>query len=204
MRAPLLFLPGGSGKLMYVIPLTVIIALSFSFLDALFFIPAHLKGVLKNNYRVKQKQLIKLDWVNKLTMFAIMKRKFVLPCVVVLIFSAAFVSYKSLSFLLYPTDGAYLIGVSAEADPDLAVDEIWQQTQMLETLFGDTAEVAYWYGDVSSPNSSWEISLTPPNGRTRTAEQIVAEWEMSLNMPSMVNASRVFLMERRRYFSAPP
>ncbi|BBM64589.1 hypothetical protein VA249_12350 [Vibrio alfacsensis] len=47
----------------------------------------------------------------------------------------------------------------------------------LESLIKSTAEVNYWYGEVSSPNSYWVISLTPPNRRTRTAEQIVEEWE---------------------------
>jgi len=174
---PLLFLPGNSGKLMYVIPLTVIIALCFSFLDALFFIPAHLKGVLKSNYQVKRKKFINLNGFNQLIALAIKKSKFVLPCTTAIIFGLAFISYKNLSFLFFPTDGAYLVEVSAEADPELALDEIWQQTQILETMFKDTSEVSYWYGEVSSPNSTWVISLTPPNSRSRTADQIVEDWE---------------------------
>ncbi|OLQ72918.1 export membrane family protein [Photobacterium proteolyticum] len=178
---PLLFLPGNSGKLMYVIPLTVILALCFSFVDALFFIPAHIKGVLKNNYQVQKKKFINLNAINKLIAFAIKKSKVVLPCTVALFIGLAFVSYKNLSFLFFPTDGAYLIEVSAEADPELALDEIWQQTQQLETMFKDTSEVAYWYGEVSSPNSVWVISLTPPNSRSRSAEQIVADWENKIS-----------------------
>ncbi len=174
---PLLFLPGNSGKVMYVIPLTVIIALCFSFLDALLFIPAHLKGVLKDNQSIKHNNLIKLDGFHALIALAIRKSKIVLPCTLVVFFGLALLSWNSLSFLFFPVDGAYLVEVGAEADPELDLDEVWQQTQALEAIIKDTPEVAYWYGEVGSPNSFWAITLTPPNSRTRKAEEIVEEWE---------------------------
>ena len=62
---PLLFLPGNSGKLVYVIPLTVIVALCFSFVDALFFIPAHLKGILTKRNQLKKKAFLDLTILNR-------------------------------------------------------------------------------------------------------------------------------------------
>ncbi|EOA8959166.1 efflux RND transporter permease subunit [Vibrio harveyi] len=174
---PLLFLPGNSGKLVYVIPLTVIIALCFSFIDALFFIPAHLKGILSKKSQVKKKPFLDLSALNRLIELVIRNSKVALPCITVVILTLGVISYKSLSFLFFPTDGAYLIEISAESNPELDLDDVWKETQQLEALIKSTEEVNYWYGEVSSPNSYWVISLTPPNSRTRTAEQIVEEWE---------------------------
>lgn len=174
---PLLFLPGNSGKLVYVIPLTVIIALCFSFIDALFFIPAHLKGILNKQGQVKKKAVLDLRVFNRLIEYVIRRSKIALPVITVVILSLGVISYQSLSYLFFPTDGAYLIEVSAESNPELDLDDVWKETQKLESLIKSTAEVNYWYGEVSSPNSYWVISLTPPNRRTRTAEQIVEEWE---------------------------
>lgn len=174
---PLLFLPGNSGKLIYVIPLTVIVALVFSFIDALFFIPAHLKGILNNNYKVKKKNFLGLKYLNALSERSIRHSKVFLPTTVLLIVAAGIFSYKNLSFLFFPTDGAYLIEISAESRPELDLDEVWVETQKLESLIKNTSEVNYWYGEVGSPNSYWVISLTPPNSRSRTAEMIVEEWE---------------------------
>ncbi|PSU57169.1 AcrB/AcrD/AcrF family protein, partial [Photobacterium aphoticum] len=184
---PLLFFPGNSGKMMYVIPLTVIIALCFSFIDALIFIPAHLKGVLKKGHSLKAKPDSKSDsksgqggqftLINRGIAAAIGQYKWVLPGAIMAVVVMGAVSLKNISYLFYPTDGAYLIEVSAEANPELALDDVWQQTQALETLFAQTPEVAYWFGEVGSPNSTWVLSLTPANDRTRSAEAIVADWE---------------------------
>ncbi len=174
---PLLFLPGNSGKLVYVIPLTVIIALCFSFIDALFFIPAHLKGILNKQGQVQKKAVLNLRVFNRVIEYVIRRSKIALPVITVVILSLGVISYQSLSYLFFPTDGAYLIEVSAESNPELDLDDVWAETQKLEALIKSTAEVNYWYGEVSSPNSYWVISLTPPNRRTRTAEQIVEEWE---------------------------
>ncbi|CAE6904822.1 Belongs to the resistance-nodulation-cell division (RND) (TC 2.A.6) family [Vibrio sp. B1REV9] len=174
---PLLFLPGNSGKLVYVIPLTVIIALCFSFIDALFFIPAHLKGILNKQVQVQKKAVLNLRVFNRVIEYVIRRSKIALPVITVVILSLGLISYQSLSYLFFPTDGAYLIEVSAESNPELNLDDVWAETQKLEALIKSTAEVNYWYGEVSSPNSYWVISLTPPNRRTRTAEQIVEEWE---------------------------
>lgn len=174
---PLLTLPGNSGKMMYVIPLTVIVALCFSFLDALFFIPAHLKGILQHNGKIEKKTRINLVGLNRFIAWVIPKNKVILPLSIAVFVGLALLSYSKLSFLFFPTNGAYLIEVSAEADPELSLDEVWKETQALEALFSATAEVASWYGEIGSPSSSWVISLTPPNERTLTAEQIVEIWE---------------------------
>ena len=177
--APLLTLPGNSGKMMYVIPLTVIIALFFSFLDALFFIPSHLKGILhkKAGKQSEKKSRLNLAGLTRCIAWSIPKYKIMLPVSIALFVGLATLSYSQLSFLFFPTNGAYLIEVSAEADPELSLEEVWKETQALEALFADTPEVATWYGEVGSPSGSWVISLTPPNDRSKTADQIVADWE---------------------------
>ncbi|WP_019616755.1 efflux RND transporter permease subunit [Psychromonas ossibalaenae] len=174
---PLLLLPGNSGKMMYVIPLTVIVALCFSFLDALFFIPAHLKGILKNKTKIEKKTPLNLTILNRFIAWVIPKNKVILPLSAAVFLGLALLSYSKLSFLFFPASGAYLIEVSAEADPELSLEQVWKETQALEAVFASTAEVASWYGEVGSPGSTWVISLTPPNERTRIAEQIVADWE---------------------------
>ena len=174
---PLLFLPGNSGKLMYVIPLTVIIALCFSLIDALLFIPAHLKGVFKDGTQAAKPNANKLKTVNAVIAALINKRMIVLPVMVVGIFCLGFVSYKNLSYLFFPVDGAYIIEMEAEADPELSLDEVWKEAQALETILKNTPEVAHWYGQVGTPASTWAVELTPANDRQRNAEEIVNDWE---------------------------
>ncbi|QUM78122.1 efflux RND transporter permease subunit [Moritella sp. 24] len=174
---PLLFLPGNSGQMMYVIPLTVIVALCFSFIDALFFIPAHLQSVLEKRKSLKQTNTEGFRHINNVIAWALTKRKWVLSLSLVICIGLGSFSYKQLSFLFFPTDGAYLIEVGVETDPELSLDEVWLRTQKLEALFENTAEVASWYGEIGTPSSYWVISLTPVNSRERNAEAIVAEWE---------------------------
>jgi len=174
---PLLMLPGNSGKMMYVIPLTVIIALCFSFLDALFFLPAHLKSLLSNNTRIQKKNFISLSVFDRMIDTAVSNRKTTLLLSVALCAALGSFSYQRLSFLFFPTDGAYLIEVGVETAPELTLDQVWQRTQQLENLFAQTADVASWYGEIGSPSSGWIISLTPANERRLTAEQIVDLWQ---------------------------
>nr|WP_219622160.1 efflux RND transporter permease subunit [Endozoicomonas acroporae] len=174
---PLLFLPGNSGKMMYVIPLTVIIALCFSFIDALLFIPAHLKGVFKQGEAVAKKGSSQLKWLNTIVASLIRKRAVFLPVMVATIIGLGVVSYQSLTYLFFPVDGAYLIEMEAEADTELSLDEVWKETQALEKIIKNTPEVAAWYGQVGTPVSTWGVSLIPANQRDRNAEQIVADWE---------------------------
>jgi len=174
---PLLFLPGNSGQMMYVIPLTVIVALCFSFLDALFFIPAHLQGVLEKRKSVIKTNNDRFNHINNAIAWVLTKRKWVLSLSLVLCVGLGSFSYKQLSFLFFPTDGAYLIEVGVETDPELSLDEVWLRTQQLEALFDNSAEVASWYGEIGTPSSYWVISLTPVNSRDRSAEDIVTEWE---------------------------
>lgn len=178
---PLLMLPGNAGKMMYVIPLTVIVALCFSFLDALFFIPAHLKGLLDKNAQTETKGYVNLNFMNEFIRFTLTKRNWTLSIAFLLCVGFGTLSYTKLSFLFFPTDGAYLVEVAAETDPELSLDQVWKRTQKLEQLFKNTADVVTWYGEVGVPSSYWIISLTPSNNRSLTAEDIVAGWEGAIS-----------------------
>lgn len=176
---PLLFLPGNSGQMMYVIPLTVIVALCFSFIDALFFIPSHLKGLLNSGKKINVKSEASFPRVNRTITWLLARRQWVIGSAVVLCLTLGAFSYKQLSFLFFPTDGAYLIEVAVDTDPELSLDQVWQRTQQLETLIGNTPEVISWYGEIGTPSSVWVISLSPANTRERNAEAIVEEWEVA-------------------------
>lgn len=174
---PLLFLPGNSGKLVYVIPLTVIIALCFSFIDALLFIPAHLKGALKKGALPSKAKSNQFQFINQVIATLIHKHKVVLPISLVAIVGLGAVSYQNLNYLFFPVDGAYIVEFEAEASPELSLDQVWQETQALENIIKSTPEVESWYGEVGTPNSAWGVALTPANKRERSAEEIVADWE---------------------------
>ena len=88
-------------------------------------------------------------------------------------------SYQQLNFLFFPTDGAYLIEVSVDTDPELSLDQVWEQTQKLEALIKNTPEVVSWYGEVGT-SSYFVVSLSPVNDRDRNAEDIVTEWETAV------------------------
>lgn len=180
--SPILFLPGNNGKMLYVLPLSVSVALAFSFVDALIVVPSHMK-LTKPAARKRDWGSVFAPMIN----LGLTYRKRVLllsiPTFGMLIFGA----YNNLPKVFFPTDGAYIVEVSAQLQGNQDIEQSWQFAKAVDAMLKETDEVANWYGEVSKTSASWSISLTPAGQRDRTAEDIVTQWqEISGSFPGIL------------------
>lgn len=181
---PLMFLPGGTGKMLYVMPMTVGLALLFSLIDVVIVLPSHLRPILERGRQggpLQRKALAESRFrslfLRSLTR-AVRYRFLTIALLSVVIIGSGWISLQSLNYIFYPTQGAYLIEVEAEVDSSANIDDAWRYSRALEQIIASRGEyVARWYGHVGAPYSSFLISLVPSNNRDISADAIVEQWQ---------------------------
>ncbi|WP_028109108.1 efflux RND transporter permease subunit [Ferrimonas futtsuensis] len=171
---PMLFLPGQMGKMLYVLPLTITVALAFSFIDALIVIPAHMRTVLAKPQPsprpVGQSFTPIIAW-------ALNHSRALLATVVLGSLAAAWGLQKQLPMLFFPTDGAYLVEISAQMSGNQTLEQSWSNAQAIDRMLAATEEVVSWYGEIGESEASWTVSLTPAGHRKVTAGEVVRGWQ---------------------------
>lgn len=182
---PLMFLPGNSGKMLYVMPLTIGMALIFSLIDVIFVLPSHLRAVLAG----KREQLINDDKNSKVMQFLSEKFKRLLthfvrnryvavPVLSLIILLSGGWAFSQLPYTFFPTGGAYLIEIQTEVASDANIDDSRRLNKKLEDIIAaDSDNVVRWYSDIGAPYSSYLISLKPAKERDMNAEQVLESWE---------------------------
>ncbi len=176
---PMLWLPGDTGKLLYVLPLTISIALLFSLLDAVLVVPSHLRRALSSVDKLPTKAwLTNLgEHVRPTLQFALSyPRALISSILVISILLAMFLSQR-LPLVFFPDDGAYLVAISATMPANLELDQSWQLAQQIDQMLADTEEVSGWYGEVTEAEGSWEVSLVPAGRRDLGANEVVNNWQ---------------------------
>ncbi|SDJ82568.1 Multidrug efflux pump subunit AcrB [Ferrimonas sediminum] len=171
---PLLFLPGNAGKMLYVLPLTISIALLFSFIDALVIIPAHMKSVMT------QAPVAEDPWGARfapVVRWALRYPKRLLALTLLPASGLAWVLYIQLPTLFFPTDGAYLVEISAQLEGNQTLEQSWQRAAAVDRMLAKTGQVVSWYGEVSETEASWTVSLTPASERSIGADAIARQWQ---------------------------
>ncbi len=181
---PLMFLPGNTGKMLYVMPMTVGLALLFSLIDVVIVLPSHLRPILERKRTGKPLQRKTVaesrfrSFYLRVVTRAVRYRYITIPLMSVLIIGSGWLSLQNLNYIFYPTQGAYLIEVEAEVDSSANIDDAWRYSRALEQIIGAEGEhVARWYGSVGAPYSSFLISLVPSNDRNVSADSIVEKWQ---------------------------
>ncbi|MCV6611219.1 MAG: efflux RND transporter permease subunit [Amphritea sp.] len=181
---PLMFLPGNTGKMLYVMPMTVGLALLFSLIDVVIVLPSHLRPILERKRTGKplQRKAVAESRFRSLYLRTVTRavryRYITIPLLAVLIIGSGGLSLQQLNYIFYPTQGAYLIEVEAEVDSSANIDDAWRYSRALEQIIAAEGEhVARWYGSVGAPYSSFLISLVPSNDRDVSADAIVEKWQ---------------------------
>jgi multidrug efflux pump subunit AcrB len=189
--APMFFMTGRFGKFITVIPLVVSLALTISLLEALIALPAHLLpgvkkksaaetsasrawfGFLRERYQGIVRSILKFRYV-------------VIPIFAIVLGCAVWYGVTTIKFILFPTKMAtdfYMlvelpIGNSLKASSD-KVKEIEELVSSLppDELESFVTRVGYnpWLEVEAGNYAALAVSLTPYNGRTRTADEIVEE-----------------------------
>lgn len=182
---PLMFLPGNSGKMLYVMPLTIGFALLFSLLDVIIVLPSHLRSVLKGKREVlldAEKNSKGMAFISakfeRLMIVFVRNRKKTVPAMTVVFLLAGWFSYTQLPYSFYPTGGAYLIEIQTEVDSSANIDDARILNKKIEDIIAaDSENVVRWYTDIGAPYSSFLISLTPSKERAMNAEQVLTSWQ---------------------------
>lgn len=185
---PLMFLPGNSGKMLYVMPLTIGLALLFSFIDVILVLPSHLRSVLAG----RREQLLKEEKNSRLMQAVSVKFKVLLtgfvkqryktvPAMFIVILSVGVWAFTQLPYTFFPTGGAYIIEIETEVASSANIDDARRLNKQLEDIIAaDKDNVVRWYSDIGAPYSSFLVSLKPAKERDLNAEQVLQSWQKAV------------------------
>ena len=173
---PMMFIPGTMGKAVAVIPITVIAALVFSFIECTLTLPAHLSLAKESNSKTQEKD--RFEWISNryrsLLNMALNYRKSVIALALVGFAASGFL-VSSLKVDIFPTEAGKYIEVYTEVKAGTPLTKVRDAHQLIEQAIESLPEnelVSYEL-IYSSPVSQGVINLTNFDQRTRSAEQII-------------------------------
>ncbi|MGF1709550.1 efflux RND transporter permease subunit [Vibrio kagoshimensis] len=178
---PMFFMPGTMGKVLIVIPITVISALLFSLAECTFTLPAHLASAL--NTKGKDNQQTQKDRFEgiisaykKMLTFSLQYKKSVIASALVI--SALSTSMvMALKLDIFPSEAAKYVEIYTEVKPGTPLEKIRDVHNDIEQAIAalpDNERVSYNM-TYSSPVSTGLLILTSYELRDRTADQIIAQ-----------------------------
>ena len=185
---PMMFIPGTMGKAIAVIPITVIAALVFSFLECTLTLPAHLASSTAKSNSDKQNNVDK----NRLAAFTegyrrllgkslLYKKSVIVTALIALVTSGFLVS--TLNVDIFPTEAGKYIEVYTEVEAGTPLETVVSMHKQLESAImalPDDELVSYEL-TYSSPVSSGVINLTNYDDRNRKAEDIIRQLTADLD-----------------------
>ncbi|WP_117232494.1 efflux RND transporter permease subunit [Vibrio maerlii] len=175
---PMAFIPGAMGKVVVVIPVTVIAALLFSLAECTFTLPAHLSKSMaaKNTPQDKPDRFeaIIKAYQKLLTRCLHFKKSVIVIALLVASVSVGLVT--TLKVDIFPSEAAKYVKIYTEVQPGTPVERVRESHQALEQALATlpehelvSYEIAY-----ASPVSEGTITLTNYELRERTADDIIA------------------------------
>lgn len=174
---PMMFIPGTMGKAVAVIPMTVIAALLFSFIECTLTLPAHLSTAQADKKETEQKD--RLEWVTNqyqalLNIVLKYKKTVIVAAFATCAGSAVLVS--TLKVDIFPTEAGKYIDVYTEIQAGTPLDQVRSAHQQIEQAIEalPESELVSYEMTYSSPVSQGVINLTNFDQRDRSAEQIIA------------------------------
>ncbi|MGR5335891.1 efflux RND transporter permease subunit [Vibrio gigantis] len=173
---PMMFIPGTMGKAVAVIPITVIAALVFSFIECTLTLPAHLSSAKENSKKVEEKD--RFEWVSNqyrslLNVVLNYKKSVIALAIVGFVASGYLVS--SLKVDIFPTEAGKYIDVYTEVKAGTPLSQVRDAHQVVEQAIESLPETELVSYELiySSPVSQGIINLTNFDQRSRSAEQII-------------------------------
>ncbi|MBY7732282.1 efflux RND transporter permease subunit [Vibrio splendidus] len=176
---PIFFIPGELGMEIAVIPLTVIMALTFSWFECTVTLPAHLADALKkpnlNTRKIHVFNKVVTRYEAILTRALQHKFKVVLFALLMLGASGAIVATLRLDF--FPAQAAKYIEVYTEVKPGTPMDKVRAAHRQVEQAISalPNSELLSYEMTYSTPVSTGLINLTNAEDRERTADVIADE-----------------------------
>jgi len=192
--APMLFLKGIFGKFVFVIPLTVSLALFISLGESIFALPAHLKRGMERSAKGAQREAAR-RWFNGLRKFyrkfafGFLKFRYALVALFILIFAGAvYYARENMDFLLFPSEGSDVVAVYIEAPVGTSLDAMSERVKEVERVLEELPDgelntyvtrigaAGFELGMGQAENFAYVVmDLTPYTTRERSADEIVEE-----------------------------
>lgn len=184
---PMFFMKGMLGKFVYVVPLTIILALSTSLFEALFILPTHLIPGLQKKGTDKSRNFGR-TWFNPIRnafeklAFRLLKLRYVWVAVAV-VFLAVSLWYGAtfMKFILFPSQAANAFYAYIELPTGSSLEATLDKVQEIEAIVGTLPEEelqSYYFQIGSSSRSNTAVmvvNLTPYATRDRIADEIVED-----------------------------
>lgn len=174
---PMLFIPGMMGKAVAVIPMTVIAALVFSFIECTLTLPAHLSNARETKTKTEEKD--RFEWISKqyqtLLNGALQYKKTVLVLALA-ICTVSGLLVSTLQVDIFPKEAGKYIELYTEVQAGTPLNRIRNAHQKIEEAIEalPESELVSYEITYSSPVSQGIIILTNFDQRERSAEQIIA------------------------------
>ncbi|MEZ8686297.1 efflux RND transporter permease subunit [Vibrio splendidus] len=184
---PMMFIPGTMGKAVAVIPITVIAALVFSFIECTLTLPAHLSLAKESNSKTQEKD--RFEWIanhyRSLLSLALNYKKSVIVLALVG-FSVSGFLVSSLKVDIFPTEAGKYIEVYTEVKAGTPLSKVREAHQSIEQAIESLPETELVSYELvySSPVSQGIINLTNFDQRNRSAEQIITALNEELKVVS--------------------
>ena len=189
--APMFFMPGLMGKFIYVIPLTVSLALLISLGEIVIALPAHLVPGMQK-LKAKSGRSTGRSWFDPVRnsferiSFHLLRWRYLLVLLaIVLLAGSLWYAKNVMHFVLFPTKGAEQFFITLELPTGTSLQATSDQTKKVEEMLSDLPKVDLAsfvtrlgrYGDsvdIISENYAFiYVNLTPFSERERTADEIV-------------------------------
>ena len=191
---PMFFMKGMMGKFVYVVPLTISLALLMSMLESLLVMPAHLMSSLQSNGRGNGDRFGR-SWFRpirerfkKMTYYTLKMRYLILALAVLVLGGSLYYAVNYMDFVLFASKGAEKFYTSVELPIGTSLQATSDKMKKLEQLveqFPDDEIDSYTLRvgasstdiiDVESENMAFlTVNLTPFSSRKRQADEIVDE-----------------------------
>lgn len=187
---PMFLIPGDMGKFIFVIPLTVSLALTISMVEGIIALPSHVATGIKKKPSQKQNVESKLYLRIKNIFYKILLpilrfRYFILTIFFAVFIGTIFLAFNKMKIDLFPSKGAEEFAIYLETPQGTSLKQTSQKAKEVETLISElsTSEIMSYTTTIGEPGSgsssknkiSIHIDLTPFSKRLRNANQIAEE-----------------------------
>ena len=171
-----LLVSGTTGKFIYILPITVICALAFSFLEVSVALPAHMSGSKVNKPKTWFKSVER--WFEKVLVVILRWRFIVLSLFIALLAFSAYIGFKEIGYIQWPSSGTNSINIRVQAPLGTPAETTEQSIIEIDKIIIDKvgSNLDFFTSTIGSRGSnraSIAITLIPANDRAITAKEII-------------------------------
>ena len=170
-----LLVSGTTGKFIYILPITVICALTFSLLEVSIALPAHMSGSKAKKQKTWFKPVER--WFEKVLLVILNWRFIVLSFFIGLLAFSAYIGIKEISYVQWPSSGTNSINIRVQTPLGTSVETTEQSIIKIDEIIIDKVGSNLDFftstiGSRASNRASIAITLIPANDREISAKEI--------------------------------